>query len=203
MVTSTAEIEKAALEVFERKGFEATTIEDIAAAAGISRRTFFRYFPSKNDIVFGNFGDLLDVFEEWFDATDDDLPMFEVITQAMIRFNRSHDDEPAAHRERERMKLILHTPAIRANASLRHAEWGAVIARFAAKRLGVPEDDVAAQLVGHVSLATANTAYEAWIRDESSDLSDLITRAFKMTDSLGAMEDSKVGGRRRQTALSG
>ncbi len=195
MVTSTAAIEKAALEVFQKKGFDETRVEDIAAAAGISRRTFFRYFPSKNDIPFGNFDGLIPILEEWFDESDDALPLFEVIAQATIRFNRIHSDGPAAHRER--MNLILHTPALRANSALRHAEWGAVIARFAAKRLDVAEDDVAAQLVGHVSLAAANTAYEEWLRDESSDLAELISRVFAMTESLKDIHPAKAARRRR------
>src|SRR5262252_10892938 len=54
-VTSRAELEHAAFDLFGRQGFERTTVDDIAAAAGIGRRTFFRYFPSKNDVVWGDF----------------------------------------------------------------------------------------------------------------------------------------------------
>src|SRR5579863_5655824 len=49
-VTSQAELEHIAFDLFEANGFEQTTVEDIATAAGIGRRTFFRYFPSKNDV---------------------------------------------------------------------------------------------------------------------------------------------------------
>ncbi len=185
MVTSTLAIEKAALEVFQQRGFDETRVEDIAAAAGISRRTFFRYFASKNDILFANFDNLLVELEEWLNAAGDEEPLFEVIAEATIRFNRVHSDGVAAHRER--MNLILHTPALRANASLRHSEWGSVLARFAASRFDVPAHDVRAQLIGHVSLAAANTAYEEWLRDESSDLADVIREVFAMTESLDAL----------------
>ena len=85
-----------------------------------------RYFGSKNDVLFGNFEFLLEDFEEWLTSESDDRPMFDVIADATMRFNRVHSDGPAAHRER--MELILHTPALRANAALRNAEWLAVVA---------------------------------------------------------------------------
>ena len=76
--TSIEAIEKAALEVFAERGFEKTPVEDIAAAAGISRRTFFRYFASKNDILFGDFGSILRDLEHWLSSAPDDRPMFAV-----------------------------------------------------------------------------------------------------------------------------
>ena len=126
-LTSIEAIEKVALEVFAARGFDETPVEEIAAAAGISRRTFFRYFSSKNDIPFGNFESLLDDLDQWLSSAPDDRPMFEVIADAVVRFNRLHTDGPVAHRER--MELILHTPALRANSALRHTNWIAVVAR--------------------------------------------------------------------------
>jgi AcrR family transcriptional regulator len=58
--TSHAEIEAAAFALFAQKGFDATTMEDIATAVGVGRRTLFRYFPSKNDIPWGQFDDSLE-----------------------------------------------------------------------------------------------------------------------------------------------
>ena len=171
-------IEKVALELFRERGFEETPVEDIAAAAGISRRTFFRYFASKNDIPFGNFESLLNELDEWFASVPDDRPMFEVIADAAMRFNRVHSDGPVAHRER--MELILHTPALRANAALRHAEWLEVVARYAARRMDARPEDLGPQLVGHVSQAAASAAYEQWLRDGSSDLDELVHRVFRM-----------------------
>jgi TetR/AcrR family transcriptional regulator, regulator of mycofactocin system len=175
-------IEKVALELFRERGFEETPVEDIAAAAGISRRTFFRYFGSKSDILFGNFDLLLRDLEQWLASVPDDQPMFDVIADATMQFNRVHTDGAAAHRER--MELILHTPALRANAALRNAEWGSVVSRYAARRLHAPVDDLGPQLAGHVALGAASAAYEQWLRDESSDLDALVHRAFTMVQAL-------------------
>jgi mycofactocin system transcriptional regulator len=175
-------IEKVALELFRERGFEETPVEDIAAAAGISRRTFFRYFGSKSDILFGNFDLLLHDLEEWLASAPDDQPMLDVIADATMQFNRVHTDGAVAHRER--MELILHTPALRANAALRNAEWLAVVARYAARRMGQPIEALGPQLAGHVALGAASAAYEQWLRDQSSDLDELVHRAFTMVQAL-------------------
>jgi mycofactocin system transcriptional regulator len=189
-LTSIEAIEKVALEVFAARGFDETPVEEIAAAAGISRRTFFRYFASKNDIPFGNFESLLDDLEQWLSSAPDDRPMFEVIADAVVRFNRLHTDGPVAHRER--MELILHTPALRANFALRSADYVAVFARYAARRMGVPTDDLGAQLAAHVSLGAANAAYEYWLRDASSDLFEIIHRSFTLLQALPELEGTNA-----------
>jgi mycofactocin system transcriptional regulator len=182
-------IEKVALELFRERGFEETPVEDIAAAAGISRRTFFRYFGSKADILFGNFDLLLRDLDDWLSSQPDDRPMFEVIADAVMRFNRLPTDGPVAHRER--MELILHTPALRAHSALRNAEWLDVVARFAARRMDAPVDDLGPQLVGHVTLGAASAAYEQWLRDESSDLEEIVQRAFGMARALADVAVTK------------
>ena len=187
-------IERVALELFRERGFEETPVEDIAAAAGISRRTFFRYFGSKSDIPFGNFESLLDDLEAWLESVPDDRPMFDVIADATMRFNRVHSDGPVAHRER--MDLILHTPALRANAALRNAEWLSVVARYAARRMDEPPDSLGPQLAGHIALGAANAAYEQWLRDDTSDLDELVHRAFSLAPLLPELARKPPGERR-------
>ena len=177
-LTTIEEIEKAALEVFAERGFDDPTVEEIASAAGISRRTFFRYFPTKADIPWGNFSALLPKMDAWFASAPDDRPMFEVIAEGIVRFNRVHADGPVAHRER--MTLIMQTPALVANAALRNADWSAVIARYAARRLDEPPEALAPQLVAHIALGASSAAYTEWLRDDQSDLVALVHRAFAM-----------------------
>ena len=177
-LTTIEAIEQAALEIFAERGFEEPTVEEIAAAAGISRRTFFRYFPTKADIPWGNFDAFLRSMDAWFAAAPDDKPMLDVIAEGVLRFNRVHSEGVAAHRER--MTLIMQTPALVANAALRHADWSAVIARYAARRLGDSPEALAPQLVAHIALGASSAAYSEWLRDEQGDLVELVNRAFAM-----------------------
>ena len=175
-VTSRTELEQIALDLFIRNGFNETTLDDIAAAAGIARRTFFGYFSSKNDVVWGDFDALLRGMEEWLAQASDRRPLLDTLTEAVVRFNDLPPEAVPAHRQR--MSLILHVPALQAHSTLRYADWRNVVARFAARRLNQPVDALLPQLTGHVSLGAAVTAYEQWLADESADLADLLTAAF-------------------------
>jgi TetR/AcrR family transcriptional regulator, regulator of mycofactocin system len=177
-VTSRAELEHVALELFIRNGFHETTLDDIAAAAGIARRTFFGYYSSKNDVVWGDFDVLLRGMEAWLAEAPPDVPLLDVLTDAVVRFNALPPDAVPAHRQR--MSLILHVPALQAHSTLRYADWRGVVARFAARRLGQPVDGLRAQLIGHLSLGSAVAAYERWLADESADLGVLLAEAFRL-----------------------
>ena len=180
LVTSRAELERIALDLFIRNGFNATTLDDIATAAGIARRTFFGYYASKNDVVWGDFDALLRGMEAWLAEVHDDRPLLETLTEAVVRFNDLPAEAVPAHRRR--MALILHVPTLQAHSTLRYADWRDVVARYAARRLDEPVDGLLPQLVGHLALAAAVTAYEQWLADESADLPSLLTAAYGAID---------------------
>ncbi|HET7718519.1 MAG TPA: mycofactocin system transcriptional regulator, partial [Acidimicrobiales bacterium] len=167
-MTSRAELEGVALGLFVERGFDATTVEDIAAASGIGRRTFFRYYPSKNDVVWGDFEAQLQGMEGWLSACDPGVPVLEALTEAVARFNSLPPEAVGAHRQR--MALILHVPALQAHGTLRYADWRAVVARFVARRTGATQDAALPQLVGHVALGAAVASYEQWLTDPRADL---------------------------------
>jgi TetR/AcrR family transcriptional regulator, regulator of mycofactocin system len=183
-MTSRAELEQVALDLFLRNGFNETTLDDIAAAAGIARRTFFGYYSSKNDVVWGDFDALLRGMEAWLAETPDDVGLLDALTAAVIRFNDLPPEAVPAHRRR--MSLILHVPALQAHSTLRYADWRDVVARFAARRLGQPVDGLRPQLIGHLSLGSAVAAYERWLADDTADLAALLEEAFN-TWRLNAM----------------
>ena len=82
--TSHAAIESAAFALFEERGYEATTTEEIAERAGIGRRTLFRYFPAKADIPWGQFAEGLGRFRTALLAAPADEPIMTTIVREII-----------------------------------------------------------------------------------------------------------------------
>lgn len=78
-VTDHAAIERAAFALFEERGFEGTTMESIAEAMGVGRRTLFRYFSSKSDIPWGQFDDSLQNFRCQLDEQPLDMPLSQAV----------------------------------------------------------------------------------------------------------------------------
>lgn len=175
-MTSHAAIEAAAFRLFAAKGFDDTTLDDIAEAVGVGRRTLFRYFPSKNDIPWGQFDQSLSAFREALDATPDDVPVVDAVQRAVVEFNRFDPDAIAQHRLR--MTLILGTPTLQAHSVLRYQQWREVISGYVSKRLGIDGDLLLPKTVGHVSLALALSAYEQWLETGDRTLDELLTAAM-------------------------
>ena len=172
VATSHAQIEAAAFRLFAERGFEAVTMADIAAEVGVGRRTLFRYFESKNDIPWGQFDRTLDGFRSILAGTPEDAPLADAVQSAVLRFNEYPADAEPSHRDR--MRLILETPALQAHSVLRYAEWRGVIANHVAQRTGRSPSDTLPRTVGSVSLALAISAYEGWLADPDSNLSELL-----------------------------
>lgn len=175
-VTSHAAIEQAAFTLFRERGFEATTLEAIAEAVGVGRRTLFRYYRSKNDIPWGQFDRTLEEFRQILESSPEGLTLYEEVGRAIVEFNRFPENASPPHRER--MQLILETPALQAHSALRYAQWRHVIAEYAAARLGVDAQSLEPRLLGHVGLALAMTAYEMWLDDPSRSVTDLLEQSL-------------------------
>jgi mycofactocin system transcriptional regulator len=176
-VTSQAELEHVAFELFEENGFEQTTVEDIATAAGIGRRTFFRYFPSKNDVPWGMFELELERMRARLKTCPRDVQLMDAIRVALVDFNQVEPGQIPRHRQR--MELILQVPALLAHSTLRFAAWREVIAEFVADRTGQRPDALAPQTIAHAVLGVALAAYEQWLDDESAELGILLDAAMR------------------------
>ena len=175
-VTSVAEIEHVALELFAQHGFEDTTVEQIAESAGIGRRTFFRYFRSKNDVAWGDFDDQLRGFQAAFDAVPRSVPLAAALHACILEFNDFPDEELPWLRRR--MVLLLGVPALQAHSTLRYQAWRDVVAAFVAGRRDEKPGALVPQVTAHCALGTALSAYEAWLAGDVP-LRDLMDRALR------------------------
>lgn len=160
-ITDHAAIEAAAFRLFEEHGFENTTMEQIADAVGVGRRTLFRYFPSKNDIPWGRFDESLEFFRAQLAAQPRDVAVPDAVHRCVVSFNDF--DEATLEQHRTRMRLILTTPTLQAHSALKYAAWRRVIADYVAERTAADPSDPVPAMVGHVSLALAVTSYERWL----------------------------------------
>ncbi|MFT4232338.1 MAG: mycofactocin system transcriptional regulator [Leucobacter sp.] len=186
--TTHGELSHVALNLFLEQGFDETTVDQIVRAAGIGRRTFFRYFASKNELPWGDFGSLLDAMRVRLAELDDDLPLMEALRVAVIDFNTFPEAELPYHRGR--MWLLLNVPSLTAYSTLKYAEWRAVIAEYVARRRGENPADLAPQTIAWACLGLCIGAYERWLSHEEANLLELLDTAFLTAESVFGIAES-------------
>ncbi|MFY9766441.1 MAG: mycofactocin system transcriptional regulator [Mycobacterium sp.] len=179
--TTPQHVADVALGLFAERGFAEVSVDDVAQAAGIARRTVFRYYASKNAIPWGDFDAHLQHLRELLDHVDPGTPLGEALRAALLSFNTFDESETVRHRQR--MRVILQTAELQAYSMTMYAGWRQVIADFVAHRTGVRPTDLQPQTVAWMMLGVALSAYEHWLDDESVSLPQALGDAF---DVVGA-----------------
>jgi mycofactocin system transcriptional regulator len=167
-VTSARELELICLRLFTEQGYEETTIEHIAAAAGVNRRTFFNYFPSKAAVILSFHDDQVTALRAGFAEIGDDMPLMAAIQQVVISVNRYSDhDIPEL---RARLNLLVSVPALRESAALHYEAWERAVSEFVANRIGQPADSLFPLAIGRTVLGASRTASAQWAIRADTDL---------------------------------
>jgi AcrR family transcriptional regulator len=174
-----AEIADIAMNLFLEKGFDATTVDDIAAAAGISRRSFFRYFGTKEDIVLGNVAGEGERIRGVLAARPDDEPAWTALRNVAIAI----DGESADRDRMLKVSQMMHgTPSLRARSAEKHLQWQADLLPEVRRRLPDPDGDTAGLRAAAIiasAIACLDAAGEEWGRRNGEvPLRDLIAAAF-------------------------
>ncbi len=179
--TTPEHITDVAIELFTARGFADVSVDDVAHAAGIARRTLFRYYASKNAILWGDFDIHLAHLQELLDNVGPQVRLGEALRAALLAFNTFDECETARHRKR--MRVILQSAELQDYSMTMYAGWREVMAGFVARRLGVKTTDLLPQTVGWTMLGVALSAYEHWLSDECVALPTTLGIAF---DVVGA-----------------
>lgn len=166
--TSPRELEVIALRLFSTNGFDDTTVEQITDAAGVSGRTFFRYFDSKASVLWYAFDAEVEALRHAFDAIPPRTALMDAIRQAVVSVNRyTAADVPEL---RTRMQLVSSVPALQASAAPHYDAWERVVIDYAARRLGQPAQALVPLAIGRATLAVCRAAYELWLSRADADL---------------------------------
>ena len=174
--TTQGRIADIAVDLFDTYGFSEVSVEDVALASGIARRTLFRYYSSKNAIPWGDFDAHLEHFAALLDGTDPGAPLGSTLRAALLDFN-TFDESGTAH-HRQRMRVILQSAELQAYSMTMYEGWRAVVADFVARRTGARPKDLVPQTVAWLMLGVALSAHEYWLANESVSLREALGDAF-------------------------
>ena len=151
-------LKAAALERFAVQGFDGTTVAEIAAAAGVTERTFFRYFADKREVLFTG----QEEFErEFVEGLGDDGPPMAMVERALDRAAASFPDERRPW-SRVRQVVIDAEPSLQERELLKLSSLAVAMTR-ALQRRGI--DATAAALAAEAGVAVFRVAFGAWIAD--------------------------------------
>ncbi|WP_217144896.1 TetR family transcriptional regulator [Streptomyces sp. AC627_RSS907] len=172
------ELTRAALNLLAREGFDTVTVDAIAAAAGMSKRTFFRYFSSKEDVV-------VQFLAEMGTGMRNELagrPAQEPPSAALRHAVWCSIDACAGHADRALpvVQLILGTPALHARFLEHQAQWRDALAVTVARRLGIePAEELYPQMAAGMALTAFHTVLQRWSESNgAADPAALTDRAF-------------------------
>ena len=177
-----AELEAAAFRLFGERGFDAVTVDDIAAEADVSRRTFFRYFASKEDVLLADHFVQLARLREAIDTRPPDEPIITALRNALLSMSTDFEDRKEMIILRGR--LMRDTPSLQARSLVHQKLWEEAMQEMVAERLGVdPAKDLRPGVVSAATLAAMRVAFTNWLTAGcDGDLIALTAEALDLLD---------------------
>lgn len=174
-----ARITEVALELFAERGFDQVTVDQIAAAAGMSGRTFHRYFQAKEDVVVGDPAPWGKFVRDTFAGRPDDEPVWESLRASFEALHSVWAQNGPAKRGKVIMRVVASTAPLRARHLEKHLLWAGMLTPLVAARL--PDDDTAlrAQIIVQSALACFDVALATWANsDDDTPATELLDRSF-------------------------
>ncbi|GAA4709198.1 acyl-CoA-like ligand-binding transcription factor [Phytohabitans rumicis] len=181
------ELAEAALRLLAYQGFEDTTIDQMVASAGVSQRTFFRYFGSKEDVVVHSLAETGAQLCAALAARPADEPPAAALRATVSVFIAHCREHP--EKSLRLTKVVLDTPSLLGRYLERQAQWRHDLAAELGRRLGLdPARDLRPELAAGVALTAFDSALRRWAAsDGATDLDAVTDEAFAIVaDALNA-----------------
>ncbi|HEV2309490.1 MAG TPA: TetR family transcriptional regulator [Acidimicrobiia bacterium] len=154
-------LERAAMELFAERGFDRTTVAEIAERAGLTERTFFRHYADKRDVLFGGAGSLQTFLVDQVDEAPPSLSPYAVVVRALVEVATVVFEERRAF-ARQRQAIIAASVELQEREEVKLATLAGALAD-ALRRRGV--EDLAAGLVANAGIVILKVAFEGWTDD--------------------------------------
>jgi AcrR family transcriptional regulator len=155
-------IAEVALRLFAERGYDETTLADIADAADVSRRTIFAYYDSKEDILLCEEARYFNELKRRLEERPDGMTTVDAIRQFISTIG------PPAHESHQRKQVLSANPALQAKLRARMAELEPMLAESVAKDLGAGPGDIRPLLIA-ASITAAFTSFRDRLMDAASD----------------------------------
>jgi AcrR family transcriptional regulator len=169
-------LEQAALELYGERGYEQTTVAEIAARAGLTERTFFRHFVDKREVLFGGSDALAELLQTSVAGAPDSGTPLDAIASALeevgalLQNSRGHDFA------RLRRNIIVANAELQERELSKLASWAGMLAG-ALRARGV--DEIAATLAAEAGVAVFRVAFDRWVVEaDDRDLPELIRESL-------------------------
>lgn len=177
-----ARITEIALDLFAEHGFDQVTVDQIAAAAGMSGRTFHRYFPAKEDVVVGEPEQWGEFVRDAFEARPADEPVWDSLLASFEAFVDLLAQNGRVQRGKFAMRVLVSTASLRARNHEKHQLWGRMLVPLVATRLADDGDTaLRAEIIVQAALACLDVAFTTWANvDDDTTISVLLERSFGM-----------------------
>lgn len=167
---------EAALNLFSTNGYDETTTDEIAAAAGVSPRTFFRYFPTKESVLFFGEYDFIDAVSGVYLAQPEEASDFEAMANSFALL------APGLKRIRTRIsqyhEAVASSPVLQGRERRNHDANAETVAKMVAERRGLPVPDDECQLLASIGMLLFERATNRWLAAPSRALDDLVRQEF-------------------------
>jgi AcrR family transcriptional regulator len=167
---------EAALNLFSTNGYDETTTDEIAAAASVSPRTFFRYFPTKESVLFFGEYDFIDAVSGVYLAQPEEASDFEAMANSFALL------APGLKRIRTRIsqyhEAVASSPVLQGRERRNHDANAETVAKMVAERRGLPVPDDECQLLASIGMLLFERATNRWLAAPGRALDDLVRQEF-------------------------
>jgi AcrR family transcriptional regulator len=169
----------AATKLFATRGFDETTTEDIAEAADVSQRTFFRHFPSKEAVLYGDMDDLLGRFREILDSRPIGEPLVSSVRESILALADDYDDQRKLRLLQARLASSYPSVSAYSRAVVQHA-WETELAESLGRRMDVVvTSDPRPEIIAAAAMAALRHSIRRWAKSGGrGELPSLVAEAL-------------------------